>query len=228
MPAEPSDRSMEPYYERRAAEYDDWYLSTGLFADRERPGWEDELRAVGDVISSLPASRTLDVACGTGFITRHLPGRVIATDASAGMLAESRARHGHPLVRADAFALPFRNDSFDRVFTGHFYGHLHPEQRARFLAESRRIAPALIVLDAALRDDVEPEQTQERILNDGSSHRVFKRYFTPLELSNELGSGRVLFEGRWFVMVESRAPAVSSSRSRSRGSASPRRRSHPT
>jgi ubiquinone/menaquinone biosynthesis C-methylase UbiE len=219
---------MEPYYERRAAEYDDWYLSAGLFAERDRPGWEDELRAVEDVVSSLPASRTLDVACGTGFITRHVSGRVIATDASAGMLAESRARHDHPLVRADAFALPFRNDSFDRVFTGHFYGHLHPEQRARFLAESRRIAPALIVLDATLRDDVEPEQTQERILNDGSSHRVFKRYFTPLELSNELGSGRVLFEGRWFVMVESRAPAVSSSRSRSRGSASPRRRSHPT
>jgi ubiquinone/menaquinone biosynthesis C-methylase UbiE len=218
---------MEPYYERRAAEYDDWYLSTGLFADRERPGWEDELRAVEDVVSSLPASRTLDVACGTGFITRHLPGRVIATDASAGMLAESRARHGHPLVRADAFALPFRNDSFDRVFTGHFYGHLHPEQRARFLAESRRIAPALIVLDAALRDDVGPEQMQERILRDGSSHRVFKRYFTAKQLSSELGGGRVLFEGRWFVMVESRAPAVSSSRSRSRGSASPRRRSHP-
>jgi ubiquinone/menaquinone biosynthesis C-methylase UbiE len=218
---------MEPYYERRSAEYDDWYLGAGLFAVRDRPGWGEELRAVEDVVASFPPSRTLDVACGTGFITRHVSGRVIATDASAGMLAESRARHGHPLVRADAFALPFRDDSFDRVFTGHFYGHLHPEQRARFLAESRRIAPALIVLDATLRDDVRPEQTQERILKDGSSHRVFKRYFTAKQLSSELGGSRVLFEGRWFVMVESRTPAVSSSRSRSRGSASPRRRSHP-
>ena len=94
------------------------------------------------------------------------------------MLAESRTRHDHPLVRADAFALPFRNDSFDRVFTGHFYGHLYPDQRARFLAEARRLAPELVVLDAALHDAVEPEQIQERILNDGSSHRVFKRYFT--------------------------------------------------
>jgi ubiquinone/menaquinone biosynthesis C-methylase UbiE len=196
---------MEPYYEQRAPEYDDWYLSTGLFAERDRPGWEDEVRAVENVVSSLPPCRTLDVACGTGFITRYLAGRVIATDASPGMLAESRARHGHPLVRADAFVLPFRNDSFDRVFTGHFYGHLHPEQRARFLAESRRIAPALIVLDATLRDDVEPEQTQERILKDGSSHHVFKRYFTASQLSDELGDGRVLFEGRWFVMVESSA-----------------------
>jgi ubiquinone/menaquinone biosynthesis C-methylase UbiE len=194
---------MEPYYERRATEYDDWYLGTGLFADRERPGWADEVQEVEELISSLPPARTLDVACGTGFITRHVPGRVIATDASAAMLAESRARHDHPLVRADAFALPFRDDSFDRVFTGHFYGHLQPEQRARFLAESRRIAPTLVVFDARLHDDVEPEQIQERTLNDGSSHHVFKRYFTASQLSSELGDGRVLFEGRWFVMVSS-------------------------
>jgi ubiquinone/menaquinone biosynthesis C-methylase UbiE len=197
---------MEPYYERRAAEYDDWYLGAGLFAERDRPGWAEELRAVEDVVSSLPPSQTLDVACGTGFITKHLPGRVIATDASPGMLAASRARHDHPLVRADAFALPFRNDSFDRVFAGHFYGHLHPGQRGRFLAESRRMAPTLVVLDATLRDDVEPEQTQERILNDGSSHHVFKRYFTASQLSKELGGGRALFEGRWFVIVESAFP----------------------
>jgi ubiquinone/menaquinone biosynthesis C-methylase UbiE len=194
---------MEPYYEHRAPEYDDWYLGAGLFADRERPGWADELRAVEHVVSSLPPCRTLDVACGTGFITKHLRGRVIATDASPAMLAESRERHDHPLVRSDAFALPFPNDSFDRVFTGHFYGHLNPEQRVRFLAESRRIAPALVIFDAMLHDDVEPEQMQERLLNDGSSHHVFKRYFRASQLSDELGGGRVLFEGRWFVMVES-------------------------
>ncbi len=204
MPAQPSDRSMEPYYERRSAEYDDWYLGAGLFADRERPGWTDELAALEHVVSSLPPSRTLDVACGTGFLTRHLRGRVVASDASLGMLTESRARHDHPLVRADAFALPFRDDSFDRVFTGHFYGHLDPEQRARFLMESRRIASGLVVVDAALRDGVEPEQIEERVLNDGSAHRIFKRFFTGSQLSSELGGGHVLFEGRWFVVVGSR------------------------
>jgi hypothetical protein len=47
---------MEPYYERRSAEYDDWYLGAGLFADRDRPGWEEELAGVEDVVSSLPPS----------------------------------------------------------------------------------------------------------------------------------------------------------------------------
>ena len=203
MARQPFDRSMEPYYERRSAEYDDWYRGAGIFEGRERPGWRTELRAVEEVLSTLPPSRTVDVACGTGFLTRRLPGRVIGVDASEGMLSESRAKHDHPLVRADAFSLPFRTRSFDRVVTGHFYGHLHPEQRVRFLAEVRRVAPEIVVLDAALRDDVEPEEIQTRILNDGSSHSVFKRYLTAPQLAGELGGGRVLFEGRWFVMVES-------------------------
>ena len=194
---------MESYYERRSAEYDDWYLGAGLFAERDRPGWEEDVRALIDAVTSLPAVATVDVACGTGFLTRHLPGTVIAVDASAGMLAESRARHAHPLVRADAFALPFKDASLERVFTGHFYGHLLPEQRARFLDESRRVAPELVVVDAKIHPAVAPEQTQQRLLNDGSSHRVFKRYFTATQLAHELGGGRVVFDGRWFVMVAS-------------------------
>jgi hypothetical protein len=94
------------------------------------------------------------------------------------------------------------SDRSMKIFTGHFLGHLHPERRARFLTEARRVAPEIVVLDAALRDDVEPEQVQERILSDGTSHRVFKRYFTAAQLVSELGGGRVLFEGRWFVVVE--------------------------
>jgi hypothetical protein len=53
--------------------------------------------------------------------------------------------------------------------------------------DSRRVAPTLVVLDAALRDDAEPEQIQERVLKDGSSHRVFKRFFTASQLASELG-----------------------------------------
>ena len=205
---------MEPYYERRSGEYDDWYLGAGLFAERDRPGWEEDVRALIDAVASLPAVRTVDVACGTGFLTQHLPGTVVAVDASAGMLAESRSMHAHPLVRGDAFALPFGDGSFQRVFTGHFYGHLLPEQRARFLHESRRVAPELVVVDAKIHPAVAPEQSQQRVLNDGSSHRVFKRYFTATQLADELGGGRVVFDGRWFVMVAASREPRASRRSR--------------
>ena len=39
------------------------------------------------------------------------------------------------------------------------------------------------------------------MLNDGSTWSVFKRYFRPEELADELGGGDALHAGRWFVMV---------------------------
>jgi demethylmenaquinone methyltransferase/2-methoxy-6-polyprenyl-1,4-benzoquinol methylase len=87
------------------------------------------------------------------------------------------------------------------VFTSHFYGHLLPGERERFLDEARRVAPELVVVDSALREDVQPEEHQERVLNDGSRHTVYKRFFAPAELAAELGGGRVLHAGRWFVAV---------------------------
>ena len=104
-------------------------------------------------------------------------------------------------VSGDALALPFEDGSFERVFTGHFYGHLEDEDRERFLAEARRVAPELVVLDSAWRADVEREELQERLLRDGSRWNVYKRYFDPAQLAEELGGGRTVFAGRWFVVV---------------------------
>jgi ubiquinone/menaquinone biosynthesis C-methylase UbiE len=190
------------YYDRRAAEYDDWWLGIGLFADRDRPGWDDEREELIVTLEALPPARTLDVACGTGFVTRHLPGRVVGFDQSERMLEKAaRQAPDAELVRGDALALPFPDGEFERVFTSHFYGHLEPAERERFLAEARRVAPELVVVDAAQRDEVEPEEVQERVLNDGSRWTVLKRYFTGAGLASELGGGRVLHESRWFVAV---------------------------
>ena len=41
------------------------------------------------------------------------------------------------------------------------------------------------------------------MLNDGSRHTVYKRFFEPDELVAELGGGTVLHAGRWFVAVSS-------------------------
>jgi demethylmenaquinone methyltransferase/2-methoxy-6-polyprenyl-1,4-benzoquinol methylase len=104
-------------------------------------------------------------------------------------------------VRGDALDLPFPDGAFERVATMHFYGHLGGRDRERFLREARRVGGELVVVDSALRDDVEPEEWQERVLNDGSRWTVYKRYFTPEVLLDELGGGETLFAGRWFVAV---------------------------
>jgi ubiquinone/menaquinone biosynthesis C-methylase UbiE len=196
---------VKAYYERRAPEYDDWYLGVGRFAERDRPGWEAELAELRSALATLPPARTLDVACGTGFLTRHLPGEIVGLDQSEAMLEEARRQAPDAeYVHGDALELPFADDSFERVFTAHFYGHLEDADRVQFLREARRVAPQLVVVDASsLHAGEIREERQERILNDGSRWEVYKRYFTPDGLAHELGGGETLFAGHWFVAVRS-------------------------
>jgi ubiquinone/menaquinone biosynthesis C-methylase UbiE len=190
------------YYDRRAAEYDDWYLGQGLYADYDRPGWHEETERLESLVSSLPPARTLDVACGTGFLTRHLRGDVTGIDQSEEMVAIARTRCPNAtFVVGDALSLPFGDGSFDRVLTAHFYGHLSEEDRERFLADARRVAREVVVIDSALRSGVEPEGFQERVLKDGARFDVYKRYFDAEELAAELGGGDVLLAGSWYVAV---------------------------
>jgi demethylmenaquinone methyltransferase/2-methoxy-6-polyprenyl-1,4-benzoquinol methylase len=155
------------------------------------------------VLAALRPARVLDVACGTGFLTRHLRGEVVGLDQSEAMLRIARERvPTATFLRGDALTLPFPDKSFERVVTAHFYGHLQEAERRAFLAEARRVADELVVVDSALRDAVDPVEMQERILGDGSRWQVYKRYFRADELSAELGCGEILFAGSWFVVVQ--------------------------
>jgi ubiquinone/menaquinone biosynthesis C-methylase UbiE len=192
---------VKAYYDRRAQEYDDWWLGKGLYADRDRPGWDDELRALERVIADLPPMRTLDVACGTGFLTRHLRGDVVGLDASERMLGAARQQAPHVrFVQGDALSLPFEDGTFDRVFTSYFYCHLEEVERERFLAEARRVARELVVVASVGGEGDAAERWEERRLKDGSTWSVYKRVFTGEQLANELG-GKVVFEGYWFIVV---------------------------
>jgi len=193
---------MDAYYDRRAPEYDDWYVGSGLFARRARPGWEEDLAALEATVAALPAARTLDVACGTGWLTRHLAGPVTGLDQSAAMLAIARERVPEAeLVQGDGLALPFADGAFERVFTGHFYGHLQEAERTAFLAEARRVARELVVVDAAelAHEVARPEEA----LVDAVTRAVAELALLPRlrRLVGPLGGGRVLHDGPWFVVV---------------------------
>jgi ubiquinone/menaquinone biosynthesis C-methylase UbiE len=193
---------VKEYYDRRAREYDDWWLGRGLFASRDRPGWDEEVGQLTQVVEGLPPLRTLDVACGTGFLTRHLAGDVVAFDQSAQMLDEAARQAPHAtVVQGDALSLPFPAKTFDRVFTAHFYGHLEGEDRGEFLAEADRVANELVVVDSARPASEVDEDVQTRVLNDGTQWSVYKRWFTGEGLAAELGGGDVLHDGHWFVAV---------------------------
>lgn len=73
---------MKAYYEARAREHDDWW---NWHVDAH----PDEYGRLISTIQGLEPMRTLDVACGTGFLTRHLPGEVTGIDQS--LLADGLA-----------------------------------------------------------------------------------------------------------------------------------------
>jgi ubiquinone/menaquinone biosynthesis C-methylase UbiE len=196
---------MKAYYHARANEYDDWWLGRGRFADRVRPGWEEELDELRGVVESLPLVRTLDVACGTGFLTRHLRGEVVGLDQSEAMLEIARDQAPEAtFVQGDALALPFADGEFDRLFTSYFYCHLEEPERVRFLVEARRVSAELVIVGTRWREGEKLQRTEERVLSDGSRWQVFKRVFVAEDLLAELGGGEVIHEGkRYFLVVRS-------------------------
>jgi demethylmenaquinone methyltransferase/2-methoxy-6-polyprenyl-1,4-benzoquinol methylase len=155
-------------------------------------------------LTALAPARTLDVACGTGSLTRWLRGAIVGLDQSGRMLDVARERVSTArFVRGEGLALPFAEDSFERVFTAHFYGHLRADEREQFLGEARRVGRALVIVDASQEHSAVPDEWQERVLNDGSRWQVYKRYFTPETLLDELGGGETIHQGRWVVVVRS-------------------------
>lgn len=194
---------MKAYYHARAREYDDWWLGRNLYADKERPGWDEERAGLERWIEDLPPRRTLDVACGTGFMTCRLRGEVTGLDQSDAMLDVAREQvPGATFVRGDALELPFDAGAFERLFSSYFYCHLEEDDRERFLAEARRVASELVIVGSRLQPGEEATRWDERVLGDGSRWQVFKRVFDPDALADEL-DGRVLHRSRYFVMVAS-------------------------
>ena len=162
---------MREYYDQRAPEYDDWWRGTGLFEARERPGWHEDVTELQAALAALPPARTLDVACGTGFLTRYLPGEVTGLDQSASMLELAASRMpSATFVQGDALDPPFAPGVFERVHAGHFYGHLAEEQRERFLEAAARLAAELVISDSALRPDGGPVVQDRRLRRTLTNH----------------------------------------------------------
>jgi ubiquinone/menaquinone biosynthesis C-methylase UbiE len=193
---------VKAYYHARAGEYDDWWLARNLHAGAP-DDWTAERDGMLAAVAALDPRRTLDVACGTGFVTRHLPGEVVGLDASPAMVAIARRRlPDATFVVGDALELPFPDGSFERVFASYFYCHLEPPARGRFVAEARRVAPELVVVASRPGAGDPHERLEERVLRDGSRWHVFKRVFEPERLAAEL-AGRVVHASRLFVVVQS-------------------------
>ena len=106
---------------------------------------EDDAHLLGP-LASLRGARVLEIGAGAAMCSRWLRARgvdVVASDLSAGMLAEGRRLSREtgvdvPLVQADATVLPFASAGFDVVFSS--YGAVpFVADSAGLLAELARV-----------------------------------------------------------------------------------------
>ena len=119
-------------YDQMARTYDRRY---------ERNSYVGVERALQGFVGSQPGLQILEVGCGTGHWLEALHANamdVTGLDFSAGMLARAQSRlAGIPLVQGTAERLPWRSESFDRVFCINAFHHF--PDKAAFLAEARRL-----------------------------------------------------------------------------------------
>jgi len=196
------------YYDRRAAEYEGgvsgaFRYFNGLGVEVTHDAITAELRQIATELGRLPSATYVDVGAGPGVFTAQLLGRGFALDRSERALRRLRAEvSGVPVLRGDAAALPLAGRAVSRLFAGHLYGHLEPDERVAFLAEARRVADELVILDSGLPPGANAEEWQRRTLPDGTTHTVYKRHFTIDTLVAEVG-GHPLFAGSYYVLVRS-------------------------
>jgi SAM-dependent methyltransferase len=95
---------------------------------------------------NIPAQAILELACGTGRLTRQLVAEleegatITATDIDTGMLSIAKNNLDDPQVlwgTADMMALPFGNGEFDLVISQ--FGLMFPADKAAVIKEARRV-----------------------------------------------------------------------------------------
>ncbi len=108
--------------------------------------FEPYARDTVERLAAEPVNDVLEVAAGTGVVTRVLAGRlskarIVATDLNQPMLDHARARQGDlggvTFRQADALALPFADASFDAVVCQ--FGVMFFPDRVQGYREARRV-----------------------------------------------------------------------------------------
>lgn len=223
------EEELVPYYQARAAEYDDWYLRRGRYAHGpvQDLAWQMELDRATTWLDRLPLrGEIVELAAGTGWWTALLAtkGELHAYDAAPAPLDLARARlvaHGlraHLHVR-DAWAPPDR--PVDSLFAGFWLSHVPRARLATFLALALRwLRPGgtLALVDSL---DDPASGTRERAeapapdlalrrLADGRAFTIPKVFYQPDDVAavmRSLGFGHVetTRTGRFFFLVSGQA-----------------------
>lgn len=185
------------------------------------PLWFDPFAA--DLVRRLPTrppGDVLEIACGTGLVTRRLRDRVeaalrvVATDLSAAMLDYARAKlgdhNGIEWQEADALTLPFGDHAFGAVVCG--FGIMFVPDRQAMLREARRVlvADGILLFNVWDRIEENPHAAVNAAVLEGLfPGDIEMRFRTPYDMHDTEDLRRLLAGARFReTLIETRRIAI--------------------
>ena len=190
---EQSDAQMKKYYRERAPIYDRVY---------SYPERQEDLRFLENYIAEQFKGRdVLEVAAGTGYWTQFIlqkSASLLATDATIEALEQIKLRPCCENISTkviDAYSINHLGRYFNAVFAGLWLSHVPKQRLKEFIGKISEVtSPEAIVLfidnskaqcdrlPIAYTDD-EGNTYQDRVLEDGSTHKVLKNFPSEAGLS---------------------------------------------
>jgi len=186
-------REMMVYYDERAEEYDEIYLGRG-HTTIDPDVYRKDVAQVSAMVSRFGRGHLIDIACGTGFWLPNYArncSQITFLDQSERMLAKCRGRAERlglgdvsSFIQGDFLDVNLEAMKYDCALVGFFLSHLTLAQEEAFFGKVEVILkanPQLMFIDSAWNERrrryQEKEGIQERVLNDGRTFIVYKRYF---------------------------------------------------
>lgn len=192
------EQELIAYYDARAREYDEVYSGKNPAID-EPELYVKEVREIAAIVSEFGCGRLVDIGCGTGFWLPYYAknaSSIVLIDESENMLKVCKQRI-HALGIGDKCRLQNENfyaetwmrDRFDSALIGFFVSHIKQDMEYRFFTTLRSILnphARVLLIDSAWSEKRKLKRAkqgiQERILNNGRTFKIFKRYFTLREI----------------------------------------------
>jgi ubiquinone/menaquinone biosynthesis C-methylase UbiE len=170
------------------------------------------LRPLKERLGAAQNLRFLEVACGTGRATRFVKlafpkAKVIATDVSTPYITVARRRAADlprvDFLQADACQLPFKDESFDVVYSVFLFHELPAEVRDKVVAEGMRVLKPgglFALVDSVQLKDFEDAKTALEQFPVDFHEPFFKHYINhPMEEVLEKNGFQFVKTGKGFL-----------------------------
>lgn len=189
------------YYQARAREYDksvEGIGNSGAISPINDKANQEWLRIVKALHEIPPVGEVLELACGTGFWTRELlflSNAITAVDGSSEMIEVNRSKLRDARIKYECIDI-FEwepNKTYDLIFFAFWLSHVPPTHLSGFLDKVVRATKPggrVFIIDEPMSEsNISGANVdglfQQRSLENGSSYRIVKVYYDPLEIELE-------------------------------------------